>query len=525
MFHFRMDMPIYLMAMYGSIMIAVVLLLRVLLKNKLPRFVFPKLWGLALIRLLVPFSLSSPISAPVPELNFMLTEATTSAVSQNIAEAGTATDAAATVVSNANAVEYGIVSDNGFPVFNWAILIIVIYCMGIAVTAGILCYQKVRYSKKLNDSLLVEHNEIINRILRDMGFGHVLIFTNDHIASPLVSGILNPRIYLPSGMVFQNAQLLRHILTHEAMHIKRKDNWIKAVMLAAICIHWYNPLVWMMSNYLSADIEAACDAAVLKYCSQDERQSYAFSLLTMAITGNRRTLLYSAFSKTEVERRVKGVLNYKKATAFVLALSLILLFSGTIVFATGGQAPFSEYLSSYCGSSDCRWAVKAELARDIALGENPQRRADNAILNVLGTDDTNNPDIIKEKTLAALSRVFGVEKSAFKLDINLSLDDKTLDAEYAAKGITKDKSGRYLYKNEPVRIYEDEILRSVQTHNEGMVDIAVIRDRMGQIVSINAWHKGDSVFDRRSDEITENRRYNYNAGITQGAATAVEWNG
>ena len=48
MLHFRMDMPFYLMAFYGSIMIAVVLLLRALLKDRLPKFVFPALWGVVL---------------------------------------------------------------------------------------------------------------------------------------------------------------------------------------------------------------------------------------------------------------------------------------------------------------------------------------------------------------------------------------------------------------------------------------------------------------------------------------------
>ena len=67
MLHFRIDMPFYLMAFYGSIMIVAVLLLRAFLKNKLPKFVFPVLWGVVLLRLLVPFSLSSPLSLPVPE--------------------------------------------------------------------------------------------------------------------------------------------------------------------------------------------------------------------------------------------------------------------------------------------------------------------------------------------------------------------------------------------------------------------------------------------------------------------------
>ena len=53
MLHFRMDMPFYLMALYGSVMIVLVLMLRGLLKNRLPGFVFPALWGMVLVRLLV----------------------------------------------------------------------------------------------------------------------------------------------------------------------------------------------------------------------------------------------------------------------------------------------------------------------------------------------------------------------------------------------------------------------------------------------------------------------------------------
>ena len=67
MLHFRMNMPFALMALYGSLMIVIVLLFRALLRDKLPKFVFPILWCVILVRLLVPFSLSSPLSLKVPE--------------------------------------------------------------------------------------------------------------------------------------------------------------------------------------------------------------------------------------------------------------------------------------------------------------------------------------------------------------------------------------------------------------------------------------------------------------------------
>ncbi len=71
MLHFGMNMPFCYMALYGSIMIIIVLLLRAFLKERLPKFVFPVLWGVVLLRLLVPFSVSSPLSLPVPSASFL----------------------------------------------------------------------------------------------------------------------------------------------------------------------------------------------------------------------------------------------------------------------------------------------------------------------------------------------------------------------------------------------------------------------------------------------------------------------
>ncbi|WMJ89870.1 M56 family metallopeptidase [Anaerocolumna sp. MB42-C2] len=529
MLHFRMGMPLSLMALYGSAMILIVLILRGFLKNKLPKPIFPFLWTLVLIRLLVPFSLSSPLSVPVPELNFLnqiflSQENTAVTVVEDSQTAANTTEnlipgrlgsgaAAAEVITTDNLAAENYVTESSaaetaqsgdynsiFYLFQLIDVRMLIFFIGIVITACTLLYQKMRYFRKLRDSLLVEHNETINGILRDMDYGHVLVFTNDYIASPLVTGILNPRIYLPARLEFQNIQLLKHILTHETKHIKHRDNLTKAVMLLVLCLHWYNPLVWIMSKYLSADIEAACDTAVLKNSNAEERQSYAYSLLTMAITGNRQNLLYSAFSKTEVERRIQNVLHYKKTTALVTALSIFFAFGSLVVFATGVQAPFTSYFSSYCGSDNCRWAVQAILTRDIALGDNSQKRADHIILDVMRTKDSKDPDILRSKIAEALAREFGVEKSAFRINLQLNLDDQTLESEYSEYGIGKDENGQYVYKDEPVRIYQDEMPGRVQTRDIGTVDITVNRDRLGQIISVTAWHKGDSEYDKHTEE-------------------------
>lgn len=511
MIDFKMNMPFYYMVFYGSIMIIIVLLLRALLRNRLPKFVFPVLWSVILIRLLIPFSLGSPLSMKVPSFSFFPDESyfwetatADEAVSGNLSEDSPSVPAAEpqsapaassydhessvieqTVVANGSSSGYSYLSDfnEHGPVPYRVILFL--YFTGLAVTAGVLLYHKFRCTVRLKDSLLVEHNETVNALLREMDMGHILVFTNDEIASPLTCGLLAPHIYLPTRMDFADRNLLRHILLHETMHIKRRDNWIKAVMLAALILNWFNPLVWIMSRCFTSDLETACDEAVLRTCADEEdRKNYAFNLLAMAITGSRSTLLYSAFSKTEVEKRIQSILSYKKASAFLLLAAVCFITCSTVTFATCAQAPFSPYLTSYCASSLSRWGVKVYTTRDLTLGNDAQKRAEDIVFDVLRTDTENDPLRMDEQIRAALSNAFHVEKSAFRTDFFLCLDDEALEKEYAEWNLTRDPEGFYHYKGEAVRIFIDEIGGVFQSRSEGSVDITVIRDRFGYISDV-----------------------------------------
>lgn len=523
MLHFTMNMPFVLMAFYGSLMVVIILFLRRFLKDRLPKFVFPALWCVVLLRLLVPFSISSPLSVKIPAdyhgifstnpIGFMTEQADTTVIEQVVVEDSAALGAGEKssdagvegVVEEATAVYAGDGSS-----FYWDhtifSLTVLLYYFGLFITAGILAVQKYGCTKKLKSSLLMEHNETINALLREMGMGHILVYTSDETASPLVCGLLAPRIYLPARMEFQNSQLLRHIFTHETMHIKRKDNWVKAVMVAALILHWFNPLVWIMVKCLSSDLEAACDEAVLgQYGDEDERKSYAYSLLAMAVTGNRTTMLYSAFSKTEVEKRIKSILNYKKASVLLSALAVAFLIFGTTVFATGVHAPFDNYLTSYCASSNSRWGVRVELTRDITMGKDPQKRAEDIVLDILRTDDMQDPEVIENKIKKALAEEFRVEEGAFRVDISLTLTEEEREEEWEKQGLIKDEQGYFLYQGEPVRALKDETGGFWMSREEGTVDISIRRNRYGEIEEVVVLREGDSEFDRRSKEIERER--------------------
>lgn len=552
MINLTMNMPFSLMGFYGSIMIVTVLVLRGLLKNKLPKFVFPLFWGVILLRLLIPFSLSSPLSMKVPDffrnpfyeaasaINIsedlpIITEAQVAAapgtdkttVSEKIVSETTAleTTASEVIKSEAPISEIPLEAEAITTITEDAALnisyigldqtlfyrfLIFVYFSGLFVTISVLLIQKYQYTKRLKNALLIEHNETINTLLREINMGQILVFTNDEIASPLVCGLFAPKIYLPTRIDFSNTDLLRHILCHETMHIRRKDNWIKAVMLVALCLHWFNPLVWIMSKYLASDLELACDEAVLRHYDKEEeiRKNYAFSLLTMAITGNRPTLLYSAFSKTEVERRIQSVLQYRKASSLLLLISICFVLSGSVVFATGGQAPFSSYLTSFCASDSCRWGVQASLTRGAFLGKNAESKAEELIFEIMRTDTTNDPDILEEQILTALSEQFHVERNAFALSFSLCFDHEELFKEYAQWGlIRKDENNdtTLLYKGETIRTYSDKMIGRYMSQQNGAVDITIERNRLGDITTVNVFREGDTLYDRRTRELQQSK--------------------
>ena len=512
MLNFGMKMPLLLMGLYGSLMILIILVVRALLKKHLPAALLPILWGLVLVRLLVPFSVSGPfaenISAPdiVLSWNEAVSEqpqlavldkggAAYAAHSYEGGAIGPATDGfydTAARGGNAAALLAGALGLGQSPT---AALLALVYLAGAAVTLAVLLRRRHVWTRRLGGSLPVVENQTIQAVLRENALPGVRVYTSDVISSPLVRGVFRPRIYLPTGMDFADTRLLRDVLGHECTHVRRGDNAVKAVMLAALCLHWFNLLVWGMARWLCADLESSCDAATLRRLAAADpgaRKHYAESLLSMAVAGGKASLLYSAFSKTEVERRIRGVLRYKKAGAAALAAAL-LLGCGTAVFAAGVPAPFNGTLYSGLNSAG-RWNADVDLTWDAPRSTIPEPETIRVVYTVLGENDDAGRTDLAAKISEALASSAGLPPSTFRVDLTLSLTEAEKQSGYAAQGITSADDGSYLYQREPVRIFLDPMLRSVMTRWVGTVDITVERDDGGNITGVTALHAGDPGF-------------------------------
>ena len=159
----------------------------------------------------------------------------------------------------------------------------------------------------------------------------------DHIQSPFVLGVLRPRIYLPSSLEEGERE---YIILHERYHIRRLDHLIKLLAFGALCLHWFNPLVWLAFVLAGNDMEMSCDEAVLKRLGGDVRADYSASLLSLA-TG--RTIIAGtplAFGEGDAKGRIKNLLRWKRPKLWVAVCTG--LICGLVIAACAANPPADD---------------------------------------------------------------------------------------------------------------------------------------------------------------------------------------
>lgn len=153
------------------------------------------------------------------------------------------------------------------------------------------------------------------------------IYLSAEMTTPFVMGVIHPKIYLPLSLSETEKS---YILLHEQTHIRRFDHLIKLVSFFLLCVHWFNPMVWVAFFLSGRDMEMSCDETVIKKLGSNVKKEYSSSLLSLA-TGRRMiggTPL--AFGEGDTKSRIKNVLNYKKPP-FWLAVGAIVLCGALIV--------------------------------------------------------------------------------------------------------------------------------------------------------------------------------------------------
>jgi len=171
------------------------------------------------------------------------------------------------------------------------------------------------------------------------------IYLADHITSPFVMGLFRPKIYLPSSL---GEREKGYIILHEQHHIRRLDHVIKVLAFLALCIHWFNPLVWLAFILSGKDMEMSCDEAVIKRLGPEIRADYSATLLTLA-TGRR---IFSAtplaFGEGDTSSRIKNLANWKKVNKYISFISIAAVIC--IAFFCAANAAGGSWVKATLGN-------------------------------------------------------------------------------------------------------------------------------------------------------------------------------
>lgn len=163
------------------------------------------------------------------------------------------------------------------------------------------------------------------------------VYLCEGLAGPMVFGIV-PKIYLP--LDFQSGleeSTYRAVLLHEQAHIKRGDFFLRLALSLALCLHWFNPFVWLMCRLAAKDSEMACDEYVIRKTSYDIRKEYSTCLLEFSVKQSG-IMIPLSFGQSNTEARIRNILRSSKARLGISVLALLILVAAGVLLSTNRRS-------------------------------------------------------------------------------------------------------------------------------------------------------------------------------------------
>lgn len=313
-----------------SLAALVPLILRRLMKKRYPARMVCAVWAILALRLLIPVQLTLP-QAPVqvmPRTSYVVQSDQTAfrqaglPVTQTPARWVTGTQAETLSAADTGTVKTVDITD----------ILLTLWLAGVIACVlwqGIGYYRLIRSLKGTSRSVeRADLHTILQEQCADLVIDREIPLQVSAAADcPMLAGFIHPTLYLPDERISRTDAAF--IFRHELTHYKHGDLWLKLLLLAARCLHWFNPLVHLIARFAQEDIEAACDDAVVRGHDGAYRRAYGETILRSAIAqAQKRKALVSCFGddKKTLMRRFEGLFDKsvkKRGVALVVMIALL----------------------------------------------------------------------------------------------------------------------------------------------------------------------------------------------------------
>ena len=222
--------------------------------------------------------------------------------------------------------------------FIWSALALVLFVRKVTVYQGFIQYIKAG-NKEVSDikilNLLSDCEEKLNIKTR------VELSCNPLIASPMLIGFFRPRIILPVGELEDKE--LSYIFVHELTHYKQRDMFYKWLIQIVVCVHWFNPFVYLLEKEVNKSCELSCDEKVLSVLDDKAKREYGDTLISFLKSSNLYKSSLASVTLTEgaeqLKERLGAIMKFRKKSKVVIAITAIFTVAVCVCFfVTGAYA-------------------------------------------------------------------------------------------------------------------------------------------------------------------------------------------
>ena len=222
--------------------------------------------------------------------------------------------------------------------FIWSALALVLFVRKVTVYQGFIQYIKAG-NKEVSDikilNLLSDCEEKLNIKTR------VELSCNPLIASPMLIGFFRPRIILPVGE-WEDKEL-SYIFVHELIHYKQRDMFYKWLIQIVVCVHWFNPFVYLLEKEVNKSCELSCDEKVISVLDDTARREYGDILISFLKSNNLYKSSLASVTLTEgaeqLKERLGAIMKFRKKSKVIIAITTIFTVAACVCFfVTGAYA-------------------------------------------------------------------------------------------------------------------------------------------------------------------------------------------
>ncbi len=455
------------MTIGGTVTACVILLIKLLLKDKLtPKWHF-YLWVILMVRLMIPgfpesdFSLLNVI--PTTQNVTTVVNQTPVSVDQMASAEEHFVEGNILLKSPVTGVEQRkpfSVSDKNVDLlfFGWVI--------GAILMAGYLTCAYGIFYKRVGKLLICKDTEVLKILMeckREAGIHSDHITLRFGSATPMLLGLFKPTILIPEGY---SREELRHVLLHELCHYKHKDILINIICCTFLCAYWFNPIMWLCFYTIRRDIEILCDERVIEIIG--ERKMYAKTLLKTTLKRNQFVFATTSMQngEKEVAKRIKHIAYFKKPKVWgsVLAV-LVVLVTGLVCLTNASGNTVNMGVGSYFVTVPERWFNETSVeplfydekgesfgginVSQVYLGENKKEN-----FNIAKMPRPNHSRVLEHKAFEEGDKTY--------LIVNLDFDIETA-AQIAQRNASGDDSPSRKINQNYIFVLPDETEDSVYT--------------------------------------------------------------